>query len=637
MSKVLANNVDDNVDIQISECLNPTQPKSFFLFAGAGSGKTRSLVECLKQFKKNHGLQFALKNQKIAIITYTNAAADEIKQRLKFDPIFYVSTIHSFAWELIKNLTSDIKGLVMEKLEEDLLKLKQAQLKSKNLQNKTSIDRARKIEAKQKRKDTLSDIIQFTYNPNGNNYEKDALSHSEVIAITAQFIANKPLMQDILVARFPIILIDESQDTKKEVMESFFELQAQKKDVFSLGLFGDTMQRIYADGKPDLGVSLPDDWLRPAKKMNHRSNKRIIHLINDIRSDVDEQVQQPRKEKADGFVRLFLVNRTSDKSNAEKEVAKRMATITKDKRWLYENEVQALILEHHMAALRMGFAGLFEPLYKVDRLRTGLLDGTLSSLNIFTKTVLPLVEAKQENDKFAIARIIKAKSLLLKKYKIADSKNQVQYLEQIQSYVETLLGLWDGDKDPSIKDILKIIHDTQLFPLSGALKVIASRTEDELKLIEEEEESEDDKTEDERPSDEVIDAWDLALDIPFSQVINYSNYISEESRFATHQGVKGLEYDRVAVIIDDAEARGFLFSYDKLFGAKELTATDKSNKAEGKDTGVDRTRRLFYVACSRAKESLAIIAYTDNPEVVKENAQAYGWFRKDEIEILGSV
>ena len=637
MSKVLANNVDDNVDIQISECLNPTQPKSFFLFAGAGSGKTRSLVECLKQFKKNHGLQFALKNQKIAIITYTNAAADEIKQRLKFDPIFYVSTIHSFAWELIKNLTSDIKGLVMEKLEEDLLKLKQAQLKSKNLQNKTSIDRARKIEAKQKRKDTLSDIIQFTYNPNGNNYEKDALSHSEVIAITAQFIANKPLMQDILVARFPIILIDESQDTKKELMESFFELQAQKKDVFSLGLFGDTMQRIYADGKPDLGVSLPDDWLRPAKKMNHRSNKRIIHLINDIRSDVDEQVQQPRKEKADGFVRLFLVNRTSDKSNAEKEVAKRMATITKDKRWLYENEVQALILEHHMAALRMGFAGLFEPLYKVDRLRTGLLDGTLSSLNIFTKTVLPLVEAKQENDKFAIARIIKAKSLLLKKYKIADSKNQVQYLEQIQSYVETLLGLWDGDKDPSIKDILKIIHDTQLFPLSGALKVIASRTEDELKLIEEEEESEDDKTEDERPSDEVIDAWDLALDIPFSQVINYSNYISEESRFATHQGVKGLEYDRVAVIIDDAEARGFLFSYDKLFGAKELTATDKSNKAEGKDTGVDRTRRLFYVACSRAKESLAIIAYTDNPEVVKENAQAYGWFRKDEIEILGSV
>lgn len=89
------NNIDDNVDIQISECLNPNNPKSFFLFAGAGSGKTRSLVKALTEFKKNHGDNFILNNQKIAIITYTNAAADEIKQRLKFDPIFYVSTIHS--------------------------------------------------------------------------------------------------------------------------------------------------------------------------------------------------------------------------------------------------------------------------------------------------------------------------------------------------------------------------------------------------------------------------------------------------------------------------------------------------------------------------------------------------------------
>jgi len=96
------NNVDDNVDFQISECLNPKSPKSFFLFAGAGSGKTRSLVAALTDFKTNHGNKFILNNQKIAIITYTNAAADEIKQRLMFDQIFYVSTIHSYAWELIQ-------------------------------------------------------------------------------------------------------------------------------------------------------------------------------------------------------------------------------------------------------------------------------------------------------------------------------------------------------------------------------------------------------------------------------------------------------------------------------------------------------------------------------------------------------
>ena len=225
-------NVDDNVDIQISECLNPKNPKSFFLFAGAGSGKTRSLVKALADFKINHGDNFILKNQKIAIITYTNAAADEIKQRLMFDPIFYVSTIHSYAWELIQLFTSDIKSYVKTKLLQDIEDLELAQSKARSLQNKSSIDRARKIKSKNKRLENLPNVTRFTYNPNGDNYKKDSLNHSEVIGITAKFIANENLMQDIVAARFPIILVDESQDTKKELIDALFILQKSKKESF---------------------------------------------------------------------------------------------------------------------------------------------------------------------------------------------------------------------------------------------------------------------------------------------------------------------------------------------------------------------------------------------------------------------
>ena len=85
-----------------------------------------------------------------------------------------------------------------------------------------------------------------------------------------------------------------------------------------------------------------------------------------------------------------------------------------------------------------------------------------------------------------------------------------------------------------------------------------------------------DDEKDESP-DSVIDAWDLALSSPFSQIKKYNDYLSEASKFGTHQGVKGLEYPRVMVILDDEESRGFLFSYDKLFGSKELSATDKKN------------------------------------------------------------
>ncbi|OYW94498.1 MAG: hypothetical protein B7Z23_03555 [Pseudomonadales bacterium 32-61-5] len=71
------NDIDKHVDSEIYECINPDSPKSFFLFAGAGSGKTRTLINVLSRFKEQYGTNFKFRNKKIAIITYTNAAADE--------------------------------------------------------------------------------------------------------------------------------------------------------------------------------------------------------------------------------------------------------------------------------------------------------------------------------------------------------------------------------------------------------------------------------------------------------------------------------------------------------------------------------------------------------------------------------
>lgn len=38
------NHIDDHVDEEIRECFSKEDPKCFFVFAGAGSGKTRSLI-----------------------------------------------------------------------------------------------------------------------------------------------------------------------------------------------------------------------------------------------------------------------------------------------------------------------------------------------------------------------------------------------------------------------------------------------------------------------------------------------------------------------------------------------------------------------------------------------------------------
>lgn len=620
------NNMDNHVDEEIYSCLNPEQPKSFFLFAGAGSGKTRSLVNVLERFKEQYGMNYRLYRQRIAILTYTNAAADEIKRRLKFDPIFEISTIHSFSWELIKYYTHDIKCWLKENLESDLVDLQEQQMKSRDPNNKTSLDRARKIESKEKRLHNMDQIREFRYNPNGDNLTKDSLNHAEVISITANFIETKPLMQDIVASIFPVILVDESQDTKKEMISALFALQENKKETFLLGLFGDMMQRIYADGKEKLDQGLPLDWKQPSKKMNHRSNRRIIKLINDIRKEVDTQKQFPRTEKEEGIVRFFISGRNANKASLEAKVFARMAEITEDQLW--ESEVKSLILEHHMAANRMGFLDLFEPLYKTDRLKTGLLDGTLGGLALFTKTILPLLESHRNNDQFSIARIIKAQSKLLKRDTLLNNQEQLKSLKLVHEAVLNLLKLWDEDNDPKLLEIIEKVHEKQLFELPNALNIIASRK------LNRKVDTQVNDDEEENDPDEIIDAWDQALQTPFSQLEKYNDYLSENSKFGTHQGVKGLEYPRVAVIIDDEEARGFLFTYDKLFGAKALSDTDKENLKVGKDSVLDRTRRLFYVACSRAENSLAIIAYTSDPESVKATLLANDWFEESEIEII---
>ena len=62
--------------------------------------------------------------------------------------------------------------------------------------------------------------------------------------MTANFLTSKPGLQRLLVTRFPILLIDESQDTNRHLMDALMTVQAKFKQTFCLGLFGDTMQRI---------------------------------------------------------------------------------------------------------------------------------------------------------------------------------------------------------------------------------------------------------------------------------------------------------------------------------------------------------------------------------------------------------
>jgi DNA helicase-2/ATP-dependent DNA helicase PcrA len=605
---------DAHVDEEIAACLNLDNPKSFFLFAGAGSGKTRSLVTALQHVQTNLSERLRTKGQHVGVITFTNAASDEIKRRLLFDPLIDVRTIHSFAWSLIEGLNHDIREWLRVDLAEDIAKLNADEAKGRK-GTKASADRLRKIESKTKRLQNLPNVKSFTYSPTGDNRGRDALNHSEVLQLTAHFLQTKPAMQSILTGRYPILLIDESQDTNKHLIDALFAVQAKCKGKFLLGLIGDMMQRIYNDGKEGLGQGIPPDWATPGKQLNFRCPKRVITLINKVRSSTDQQHQQPISAAVDGIVRLFILpSDLESKPIAEQKIATYMSRATGDDKWNEPKAIKTLTLEHRMAASRLGFLDAFSPLYDVDGWRTSFLEGSLPASRFFSDQVLSLVDAKRNNDRFAVARIAKAYSPRLTQEALREAKDTQEHLKHVNASIDTLMGLWKDGADPTLLQVLRCVADHNLLEIPESLQSSASEASADPTA------SDEDERED-RQTERVL-AIQSFLNAPFSQIGPMMEYLSGEAHFDTHQGVKGLEFDRVMVIMDDAEARGFLFKYEDLFGGK----------AAGEKT-VESTKRLFYVTASRTKESLALVAYSSAPDRVKNFVLQEEWFSPDEVVV----
>ncbi|MBD8476531.1 AAA family ATPase [Pseudomonas sp. CFBP 8770] len=609
-----------DADQVIQRCLDLDNPTSFFLYAGAGSGKTYSLVEAVRNFKERASERLRVEGRQIAVITYTNAAAEEVMRRLEHDPLVW-ATIHSFAWERIRGFNDDIRAWIKVKLANDIADLEGKLAKAWG-ENKTyranKADRDRKL----KRLENIDHVFDFTYSPTGENRGHQALSHSDVIGLAADFIQQRPLL-DVLVDKHPVLLIDESQDTMARLMEAFLVVQAEASERCCLGLLGDTMQSIYGHGMQNLACAVPEDWAKPAKVLNRRCPVRVVELIDAIRAQVDTHQQSPRHDAPLGTVRMYCVrSQPMSTFQIESEVARRMADVTGDSVWNSGMEGRkTLILEHKMASRRMGFDGVFVPLYQVDHLRTGLLDGTLPVLRVFIEGVMPILDAAQI-DSFKLMEAVRLRSPLLARERLAAAPDQALTIAQAGRGTEGLLELF-ANADPLISDVVRVLAHTHLLDLSDRLRLAfeMGATEEDFPDTGDREALE-------------VHAYRLLIGAPFSQLTAYAKYCSELSSYGTHQGVKGLEFPRVMVIIDDKEATGFLWHYEKAPGVAPPSPGDLQKEAAGEDNALTRTRRLLCVTCSRAQESFAIVFYTADPEGALTSIVKAGWLHKHEISII---
>ncbi|WP_280541495.1 UvrD-helicase domain-containing protein [Chromohalobacter sp. 11-W] len=622
---------DSTVDAGIQECLRIGSEKSFITFAGAGSGKTFSLKEALEFLKEKHSDSFVRQGKQIAVVTFTNNAADEIADRVEKSPVFSVSTIHSFCWSAIAGFNEDIRKWYLEKIPADLEDL--AEKERKGREGKASDARKRDIIRLNKKIEWLAQPRSFIYDPNGVNSSQNALSHADVIKIFSSLLITKPMMAEVIVSKFPFMFIDESQDTNKDVVNAFFELNTGKSDKVVIGLFGDTMQRIFGGGEPALGKTKPSGWTTFGKKMNHRSARRIVGLANQIRSEDDKRNQFARDGAAEGYVRYFLLpHGVPDKDQVEENIREIMAGVTGDAGWkdTKSKETAILLLEHKMAGRRLGFDDLWDNLSRSEKIKERIAEGENTELNFFSSIVFPLAKASRKQRRAELMYILReGKSPLLEASVLDADKDDP--LANARAAEHAFRDVVSNDK-VSFREVLEVLAEHKLLRIPEKLQsFVANLKETDTESKSDQKARSEVGLEPEERDDSEIAAWADALESDFFQIQNYKDYIDENSIFRTHQGVKGNEFERVMVVMDDDEAGGFLFSYEQYFGAKKLSQASQKKQDAGEETGLDRTRRLFYVTSTRAKNSLLHVIYTSDVSKVRENLIERKFARDEEI------
>ncbi|MFG2045255.1 UvrD-helicase domain-containing protein [Dactylosporangium sp. NPDC048998] len=587
---------DTEADRQIRKVLAKPGKTGFVVTAGAGSGKTTSLVKALAHVAADRRVQLRSRTQQIACITYTEGAAAEIHGDVHDDPLVHVSTIHSFLWGLIAPFQRDIGTWVEARIATKLAEIDDGLASARTPAKRDSLnnDRARY----ERQLAALKTIRTFTYGV-GPDYGRGQVGHADILKMVPQLLIERPLLAKVAATRFPFIFVDESQDTEAAVVAGLTHVYRTVNGDFCLGFFGDPMQQIYPTG---IGrIPAEPNWTLITKPENFRSSRRVLEVVNRVRAAADGDQQQhgrPAEQTPDGHAYFFVLPATADRVDSMNTVRRWLALRTSNADWLSNEPGGAKILVpmHKLAARRLGFLGLHTAFHpkKPPALATAFVDGTAWPITPFANVILPLCNTGNDG---AALRILRKHSSLLRDL-TAESVVRAR-LGAAREAIDALRTIVAAAGPGSIGHALRTAHSNGLIdPVPQLACYLDPEGPHRDQVI-------NDKTR------EILDAF-MACDV--RELDGYFRYVSSQSPYSTQHATKGAEFSRVVVLIDDSEGPFPSFSYDKLLGITELSATDRENTASGKDNAVDRTRRLLYVCVSRAREELAVVIYAANVE-----------------------
>jgi DNA helicase-2/ATP-dependent DNA helicase PcrA len=531
-------------DEKILECLKAR--RSFLIDAGAGSGKTSSLIRALDFIRGPDRLSVIGGGQRVACITFTNVAKNEIIQRTEHDPLFVVSTIHDFLWASIKAFQKELKPALLA-FNESL------PATSRRKQNQAELDEALKL------------VPSIIYSDRGAKFLEGRIFHDDLLGVAHIMFRDHPLLSKVVAARFPFIFVDEYQDTDPLVVSTLLDHLLKTEKPPLIGFFGDKMQSIYPGGVGELPAQQQGLLVQIKKEENYRCSKAVIDLLNKIRTDIKQEPAGANLPGSAGYVSLVGVDPDADLSALAVQKAHEAFG------WDFEGELKVLFLTHRLIARKAGYADLWAAYnsrggFAQDRFQSG--EDPIAAF--FVRKVEPFILAWRDGKVGRAISYLKERSI-----PIAGAAEKAR----VKAALDGLIALIDAGG--RVEAVLRHLREAQLVNLYEDLEnaIVGSIVAADPGTPEEEHQA----------------FMAKLLAVPYAEISRYRDVLESSLPFSTKHGVKGDEFQNVVVILDDAGANWNQYSFGKL-----LAGTDTSESRE------KRTRNLFYVCCSRAKDKLIV-------------------------------
>jgi len=290
---------------QSAESLTPAQKKAVYhlegpllVLAGPGSGKTRVITHRIAAL-----IDAGVYPSNICAVTFTNRAADEMRQRvIAFGSAAgaHISTFHSLCVRILRRYAEQAGlrenfSIYNEADQKSCMKqaLKDCEIDS------TNFPPARMLEAVSLLKNALKDV-DFIKNHSDDFFTKvvarlyaryqeimaanNALDFDDLLLKAAFLLRDTPDVRSELNRRFKFLLVDEYQDTNKAQYEIARELVIEHGNIC---VTGDPDQSIYRWRGADIGniLAFEEDWPDAAVvrlEENFRSSPNILTVADKL-------------------------------------------------------------------------------------------------------------------------------------------------------------------------------------------------------------------------------------------------------------------------------------------------------------------------------------------------------------------